>query len=147
MLVLLPVGCFTANSVSTPPPMIKQQERKQNTAARNARSTLNARGSPWYALELRCPWQGLGCLLGGLLRLVLRDTATRAADLQAPVLGLLDLLAGRLLLLLLGVPKKSGEGCTKVKIYILNKKKARNYPAFRSPCAAAVFHRRKKQEI
>lgn len=53
-------------------------------------------------------------LLGGLLRLVLRDTATRAADLQAPVLGFLDLLAGGLLLLLLVVRNK-GRGGANVK--------------------------------
>lgn len=39
-------------------------------------------------------------LLGGLLRLVLGDTAPGAADLLLPVLGLLDLLAGGLLLVL-----------------------------------------------
>lgn len=40
------------------------------------------------------------CLLGGLLRLVLGDTATGAADLLLPVLRLLDLLARGLLLVL-----------------------------------------------
>lgn len=55
-----------------------------------------------HGLELRClPLQTELSLLGGLLRFVLGDTATRAADLQAPVLGFLDLLAGGLLLLLL----------------------------------------------
>lgn len=61
-----------------------------------------------HVLELRCLLKAELSLLGGLLRLVLRDTATGAADLQAPVLGLLDLLARGLLLLLLVNKKRGG---------------------------------------